>query len=513
MDKKITELPVAPNIEDSNPFAIVQGGVTKQVGFSVIKNAILNEVPIPSGGGNLYTQYGSNTDGALTQKFVSGVLNSTKVQIGLNANANKGSDVTLESNIAIGYKATANYFRDIAIGESAYATGIGAVAIGYGARGEGGASVTIGELAESLNDTSITSETNYESVTIGYMAKNRGWGNVVIGSTNSTDPMGATGICCTVIGNRATVTGDYGTAVGRIATAGISASAYGVSASATGASSTALGRLTTSAQTADVAVGYKASVNGPNGLALGSCATATGDKAIAVGGGGATTTAATATGDYSLAFGHTAKATGVRTMAVGTGATATANGAIAFGALSSASKQGEINVGSSNSNYGYDNTNTRLISGVHAGVNDTDAVNVKQLNGVITSRRMEFTPNPNDLEIVDIIRFSDGTQISSITYSMDSAAITTSWATGLYYYTIPTILNLTTTALPFLYPPTITVISIGDSSNRFYLTGSCKTPGIVTLPANAIFVIGRNSATASNLAIQIQAIGRWKEDE
>lgn len=55
-------------------------------------------------------------------------------------------------------------------------------------------------------------------------------------------------------------------------------------------------------------------------------------------------------------------------------------GAIALGAKSHATHRGEINVGSSETNYGYDDTNYRLISGVHDGQNLHDAATLAQGN-------------------------------------------------------------------------------------------------------------------------------------
>ena len=45
---------------------------------------------------------------------------------------------------------------------------------------------------------------------------------------------------------------------------------------------------------------------------------------------------------------------------------------------------GMVDVGSTNSSYGYDNTNYRLITGVHNAVGDHDAVTLGQLNALIT---------------------------------------------------------------------------------------------------------------------------------
>ena len=54
-------------------------------------------------------------------------------------------------------------------------------------------------------------------------------------------------------------------------------------------------------------------------------------------------------------------------------AEATANGSVAIGYLSKATTVGEVNIGSGNTQYGYNNTNYRLLSGVHDPVGAHDA--------------------------------------------------------------------------------------------------------------------------------------------
>lgn len=86
---------------------------------------------------------------------------------------------------------------------------------------------------------------------------------------------------------------------------------------------------------------------------------------------------------HCTAVGGYSQATGLYSTAVGKSANAARNGSTALGAYAVTTRQGEVNVGTSSYNYGYDGTNTRVIGGVHAGVQDTDAVNVAQLNDAI----------------------------------------------------------------------------------------------------------------------------------
>lgn len=100
-------------------------------------DAAIQEAIAESGGGGakLYEEYGENTDGALTQKFVTFKLFEAKVELGREAVAS-------------------NNFG-IAIGESANGAGNWSTAIGSGAKAAGSESVAIGHGASATNTTSL----------------------------------------------------------------------------------------------------------------------------------------------------------------------------------------------------------------------------------------------------------------------------------------------------------------------------------------------------------------------
>lgn len=62
-----------------------------------------------------------------------------------------------------------------------------------------------------------------------------------------------------------------------------------------------------------------------------------------------------------------------------------ANGAVAIGKNAKADRTGEVNVGSTDTNYGYNSTNYRVIGGVHNGVELTDAATVAQGNTLLST--------------------------------------------------------------------------------------------------------------------------------
>ena len=81
-----------------------------------------------------------------------------------------------------------------------------------------------------------------------------------------------------------------------------------------------------------------------------------------------------AIGDYASAYGTNAAATADNATAIGANSQATAENSVALGANSVASEANTVSIGSVG--------NERRLTNVADGVNDTDAVNVRQLNEV-----------------------------------------------------------------------------------------------------------------------------------
>ena len=70
---------------------------------------------------------------------------------------------------------------------------------------------------------------------------------------------------------------------------------------------------------------------------------------------------------------------------IGSNATVKANGSIALGSYSETNYVGEVNVGSTDTTYGYNSTNYRKITGVHDGENLHDCATIAQANLLSTS--------------------------------------------------------------------------------------------------------------------------------
>lgn len=106
--------------------------------------------------------------------------------------------------------------------------------------------------------------------------------------------------------------------------------------------------------------------------------------ALAINGGDSTGTV-NAISAMGIWAGKGGSVTGHSGIAIGNNASVSGAGGVAIGANSSSTQQGEFNIGTSNTSRGYNNTNYRLISGVHDGQNLHDAATLAQGNTLSTS--------------------------------------------------------------------------------------------------------------------------------
>ena len=287
---------------------------------------------------------------------------------------------------------TANPDGSLSVGGGSTAAN-GGVAIGSGtqATGSGSSAIAIGEYATASEDSSIA---------IGNGAQSKGAFSVANGggSVASADNSIAVGSFSTAsmaqaiaVGANATASGDSSFAAGAGANAGGTSSvAIGTNTEAKGRKGVAIGAGSrTLGGIGGVAIG--GSLAGANSVALGTAA-AYGRASVAIGEGtvagvqstpGARGTGAavaigplaSATGNYSVAIGMNSKATNDHSVALGDGSNAKIGAQSSYTGYNLTGTQasvGEVNVGN------------RTISGVAAGANDDEAVNVAQLKSVNT---------------------------------------------------------------------------------------------------------------------------------
>ena len=300
------------------------------------------------------------------------------VSLGNESKVTSGSDY----GIAIGYQTQVSAVHSMAIGEKASASATLAIALGANAKATGAYSYTAGFNSESGGEAAIA-----------------------VGKSAS-----ASGESAVAVGNGTVATGSDAVAIGTSSQAnGGDSIALGKNANASNGDSIAIGQDTISNNLNSVALGKTSKATGASATALGPQAKATGSTAVAIGLNSEANQSATvavgyssvASGENAAAYGNTAKAVGKNSLALGANTQATVEGGVALGAGSIANTVAGAgynpNTGRSDTFAGLsgnaltstwaavsigDGTNTRQLTGLAAGTNNTDAVNVAQLKSM-----------------------------------------------------------------------------------------------------------------------------------
>ena len=299
--------------------------------------------------------------------------------------------------IAIGTlsKSSANYATSL--GSSAEATAERAIAVGYKSKAEAERAISVGNLANASKNDSIAvgnnsaaSELNASAV--GKNSKASGQSAAAFGDTAQ-----ATNTNATAVGNQANASNTNTTAIGNETVAsGGNATAIGHKSQATGDGAVAVG-TNNKADYEGAAVGLSNTVTGRTSAAFGRSNTVTGKESFAAG------VRSTASGEHNVAIGYQAVTDNKATVAIGEGSKADIADGVALGsnsattaaagvqgfdpAYSRANRYGGLSGTAQTSTLGAvavgnGPTATRQITGLAAGKEDTDAVNVAQLRSV-----------------------------------------------------------------------------------------------------------------------------------
>ena len=314
------------------------------------------------------------------------------VALGNESKVTSGSDY----GIAIGYQTQVSAVHSMAIGEKASASATLAVALGANAKATGAYSYTAGFNSESGGEAAIAvgksaSAGGESAVAVGNGTVATAGDAVAIGTSSQ-----ATGGDSIALGKSANASNGDSIAIGQDTVSNkINSVALGKTSKATGASATALGPQAKATGSTSVAIGLNSEANQSDTVAIGQSSAASGLQAIAIGYNSA------ASGENAAAYGYTAKAGEKNSLALGANTQATVEGGLALGAGSIANRVAGAgynpNTGRSNTytptlsnamtstwaavSIG-DGTNTRQLTGLAAGTNDTDAVNVAQLKSM-----------------------------------------------------------------------------------------------------------------------------------
>ena len=351
----------------TDAIAIGPSAVSNAVGSVALgKDAKANgDFTVALGGGNWQFK-GAQANGVGTTALGS----STKTKVGTNYQTAIGFGATTEaeSALAVGYNAAASAQNAIALGRSASTAGQDAVALGSSSQAKGDSGLAIGNGAQANSNSVISlgyqanngASNNAYSVAIGWAAgmQSNGLNNVGVGTNAGRQ----------VIGNNNT---SLGNGAGNIANTKIYTSEsimLGTGAKVVGSSATksidnviAIGKNTSGSAASAIAVGINAGSSAENGVAIGPNSNTSAYNGIALGSFSEASTKASVSG-YNVNTNRTDKYAGLTDIAL-------------------TSKLGAVSVGNS--------TMTRQITGVAAGTNDTDAVNIAQLKSV----NLAFTGN------------------------------------------------------------------------------------------------------------------------
>ena len=314
------------------------------------------------------------------------------VALGNESKVTSGSDY----GIAIGYQTQVSAVHSMAIGEKASASATLAVALGANAKATGAYSYTAGFNSESGGEAAIAvgksaSAGGESAVAVGNGTVATAGDAVAIGTSSQ-----ATGGDSIALGKSANASNGDSIAIGQDTVSNnINSVALGKTSKATGASATALGPQAKATGSTAVAIGLNSEANQSSTVAIGQSSAASGLQAIAVGYKSA------ASGENAAAYGNTAKAAEKNSLALGANTQATVEGGVALGAGSIANTVAGAgynpNTGRTNTFTGLsgnaltstwaavsigDGTNTRQLTGLAAGTNNTDAVNVAQLKSM-----------------------------------------------------------------------------------------------------------------------------------
>ena len=315
------------------------------------------------------------------------------IAVGPQADANgwggiaMGREAAVSANFgtAIGYKSNAQGSSSVAIGKNNTTTGgAGGVAIGNTNTSTGDRAISIGEKNNSNKEDTITMGTS-NNANIG--------GGIAIGQNNLADStVGGgrdAGNTMIAIGRENKATAEDTVAIGRKTTASANVSvALGARSEATGSGAIAIagngeGYQTTASKTGSIAIGMQSNSTGVASTAVGGVAQATEKGASALGfKANATAESATALGQESVAsvkdgvaLGSNSKATVDKGVKGFNPAETRTNKYSGLAGTAQTSTLAAVSVGDGA-------TATRQITGLAAGTNDTDAVNVAQLRSV-----------------------------------------------------------------------------------------------------------------------------------
>ncbi|WP_153102289.1 ESPR-type extended signal peptide-containing protein [Paraburkholderia hayleyella] len=407
-----------------------------------------------------------------------------------NVNTNAMKYIKVVSSAS---EATATGSDSVAVGGLASAKGDNSVAIGSGARAMVDSSVAIGKnaLAEEANVFSVGARgderrivniadgTNaHDAATVGQLTalrndltKSSGPVSRSLAATDTapvTDYIKVSGTVTggatyvspessdsMAIGPKAQVSASSGIAVGSNTSVGMSGgTAVGTGANTSSVNSTAVGNGASTGAGSDgaVALGYLANAVGSSSLAVGSNATANTKDSIAIGNGSVIAVTAGAGG-----------------LALGGGARVNVANAVAIGQGSLADRANTVSVGNAASQ--------RQIVNLAAGTKDADAVNLSQLNGLVSALGGGATISGTDGKVTAPKYTVGDKTYTDVASAIGAAAKSGSFENGVAYDSSKKD-QLTLGGAGSTTPVTLSNVADGKATNDAVNLGQLKAAGL-----------------------------------
>ena len=504
---------------------------------------------------------GNNLVAGSASTTPTGRLGGTAIAIGVDSQAKD------DRNIAIGYNNTTEGQDSVAMGSNVIAGTGQSIAIGStntapdgtqtqtiargkvtmkNGRPKPAAAIAIGSGAQALDGSGV--------LAMGQLAYASANNTVAIGTQTQAKADNSTAIGSTAqaLSNSSAAFGTQAVANGLGATA-VGPKAYAGNGSTKADGATAIGRASNASSKGSTSIGWANRSSAENATSIGFSATASGKQAVAIGGGdeydpikkdpsdptGNTILSGTdlaknyttASGEHSVAIGSYAKATTNNSLAFGKNTTANIANGVALGSESVTTADAGVvgyNPADSRTNKYSDQsgaigtstlaavsvgnglTATRQITGVAAGKEDTDAVNVAQLKNV----NLKYAADTGNSDVL----LKDGTLTVKGDNDLISTSVVASGADkGAIQITAKVGANITNNDGKAVAPTTngiATTTNVADainasgwkanaSANGGTLTGSATATKVV--PGDTVtFSAGKNLTVAQTLGTNTQ---------
>ena len=505
---------------------------------------------------------GNNLVAGSASTTPTGRLGGTAIAIGVDSQAKDDRDIAIgynnttegQDSFALGSNVIAGTGQSIAIGSTNVdaTTGVQTQTIARGkvtmknGRPEPAAAIAIGAGAQAINGSGV--------LAMGQLAYASANNTVAIGTQTQAKADNSTAIGSTAqaLSNSSAAFGTQAVANGLGATA-VGPKAYAGDGSTRADGATAIGRASNASSKGSTSIGWANRSSAENATSIGFSATASGKQAVAIGGGdeydpikkdpsdptGNTILSGTdlaknyttASGEHSVAIGSYAKATTNNSLAFGKNTTANIANGVALGSESVTTADAGVvgyNPADSRTNKYSDQsgaigtstlaavsvgnglTATRQITGVAAGKEDTDAVNVAQLKNV----NLKYAADTGNSDVL----LKDGTLTVKGDNDLISTSVVASGADkGAIQITAKVGANITNNDGKAVAPTTngiATTTNVADainasgwkanaSANGGTLTGSATATKVV--PGDTVtFSAGKNLTVAQTLGTNTQ---------